>query len=69
MSPGRKLVAVVLTLALLLAINQLVEHGLGDFQINPYYARIIELVGINITLAVSLNLINGQAGQFSLGHA
>ena len=45
------------------------EHGFGDFQINPYYARIINLIGINITLAVSLNLINGLAGQFSIGHA
>ena len=26
-------------------------------------------IGINITLAVSLNLINGHTGQFSLGHA
>src|SRR6266481_7987974 len=27
------------------------------------------IMGINITLAVSLNIINGHAGQFSLGHA
>src|SRR5262245_8435122 len=27
------------------------------------------LIGINVILAVSLNLINGLAGQFSLGHA
>ena len=57
------------TMALLLGLNQVFEHGFGDFQINPYYARIIELIGINITLAVSLNLINGLAGQFSIGHA
>ncbi len=34
-----------------------------------YYKRILMLMGINITLAVSLNIINGHAGQFSLGHA
>jgi branched-chain amino acid transport system permease protein len=34
-----------------------------------YYNRIIVLMGINITLAVSLNIISGHAGQFSLGHA
>ena len=56
-------------LVVLLGLNQLFEHGFGDFQINPYYARIINLIGINITLAVSLNLINGLAGQFSIGHA
>jgi branched-chain amino acid transport system permease protein len=69
MSLGRKLLIIVATLAALAAMNYLVEYGLGDFQINPYYARIINLIGINITLAVSLNLINGLAGQFSIGHA
>jgi branched-chain amino acid transport system permease protein len=34
-----------------------------------YYNRILALIGINVTLAVSLNIINGHAGQFSLGHA
>jgi branched-chain amino acid transport system permease protein len=37
--------------------------------VNPYYAQIIMLCGINIILAVSLNLINGFTGQFSIGHA
>ena len=32
------------------------------------YARIVNLIGINITLAVSLNLINGLADG-SIGHA
>jgi len=65
----RKLPLLVLGIVVLLALNHLFEYGLGDFQINPYYARIIHLIGINITLAVSLNLINGLAGQFSIGHA
>src|SRR5688572_11598001 len=69
MSLARKLVVVVVTMAILLGLNQIFEYGFGDFQINPYYARIINLIGINITLAVSLNLINGLAGQFSIGHA
>ena len=38
-------------------------------RLNPYYVRILLLIGINITLAVSLQLINGISGQFSLGHA
>src|SRR5262245_3687721 len=66
---SRKLPLLVLGLVVLLALNYLFEYGLGDFQINPYYARIIHLIGINITLAVSLNLVNGLAGQFSIGHA
>ena len=36
---------------------------------NPYVTRVILLCGINIMLAVSLNLINGFTGQFSIGHA
>jgi branched-chain amino acid transport system permease protein len=69
MSVSRKLVVLAATLAALLLLNQIFESGFGDFQINPYYARIVDLIGINITLAVSLNLINGLAGQFSIGHA
>jgi branched-chain amino acid transport system permease protein len=38
-------------------------------QLDPYFLRVIISVGINITLAVSLNLVNGYTGQFSLGHA
>jgi branched-chain amino acid transport system permease protein len=38
-------------------------------QIDDYVLNIIVLAGINITLAVSLNLVNGHTGQFSLGHA
>jgi branched-chain amino acid transport system permease protein len=36
---------------------------------NPYFLDIAVSCGINVTLAVSLNLINGYTGQFSLGHA
>src|SRR5947199_509912 len=38
-------------------------------NIDPYYFQLIILSGIFITLAVSLNLINGVTGQFSIGHA
>jgi branched-chain amino acid transport system permease protein len=38
-------------------------------DIGPYYKQIILLIGINIILATSLNLVNGYTGQFSLGHA
>ncbi len=34
-----------------------------------YYLQILSNVGIFITLTLSLNLINGFCGQFSLGHA
>jgi branched-chain amino acid transport system permease protein len=69
MSTARKLALTASTVAALAVVNYLFEYGFGDFRINPYYARIINLIGINVVLAVSLNLINGLAGQFSLGHA
>jgi len=36
---------------------------------NPYIVQVIMLCGINVVLAVSLNMINGFTGQFSIGHA
>ncbi|HEY2954499.1 MAG TPA: branched-chain amino acid ABC transporter permease, partial [Candidatus Eisenbacteria bacterium] len=36
---------------------------------NPYIVQVVMLCGINVVLAVSLNLINGFTGQFSIGHA
>jgi len=36
---------------------------------NRYYLGVVIDIGINVILAVSLNLINGHTGQFSLGHA
>lgn len=41
------------------------ESGVLD----SYVQRIIMLIGIRIVAAVSLQLINGISGQFSLGHA
>ncbi|MBI4364666.1 MAG: branched-chain amino acid ABC transporter permease [Candidatus Latescibacteria bacterium] len=37
--------------------------------LNPYIYRILVLCSINVMLAVSLNLVNGITGQFSIGHA
>ena len=47
----------------------LLIHFFAIDSINPYYASIIIYSGINIILAVSLNLVNGFTGQFSMGHA
>src|SRR3954470_24863897 len=38
-------------------------------SIDPYHLDVVIGIGINIILAVSLNLVNGYTGQFSLGHA
>src|SRR4051812_26684633 len=38
-------------------------------HIDPHHLDVLIGIGINIILAVSLNLVNGYTGQFSLGHA
>src|ERR1700679_2911328 len=35
----------------------------------PYFSQLFILASINAILAVSLNLVNGLSGQFSLGQA
>lgn len=40
----------------------------GQAYLNPYYLRLVEVVGINAILVVSLNWTNGLTGVFSLGH-
>lgn len=37
--------------------------------LDPFAQRLVVLAGLYVTLAVSLNLINGITGQFSIGHA
>jgi branched-chain amino acid transport system permease protein len=54
---------------LLAAIMLAVGVSYFSAQFNRYYLGIAIDIGINIILAVSLNLINGHTGQFSLGHA
>lgn len=54
---------------LLLALAASAIIAKYETAISPYYFQIIIYIGINVILATSLNLINGFAGQFSLGHA
>jgi branched-chain amino acid transport system permease protein len=43
--------------------------GVLNVFLSDYHMRIVNLIGINIALVVSLNLTNGFCGVFSLGHA
>lgn len=52
------------TLLLLLALNFLLPAVL-----HPVAFRVLMLCGIAVIMAVSLNLVNGFTGQFSIGHA
>ena len=60
----KRLLGPLVTLAVLVGLNTVLQRTL-----NPYYLQVLILVGINIILAVSLNLVNGFTGQFSIGHA
>src|SRR4029453_17138613 len=61
----RNLIIALILLAVLYGLDLVFQGRL----ISPYFSRILMLSGIAITLAVSLNLINGFTGQFSIGHA
>jgi branched-chain amino acid transport system permease protein len=39
------------------------------FGAGNYFVYLSLLVGVNVILAVSLNIVNGLTGQFSIGHA
>ena len=54
----------VAVIAVLLVVDLAASRSLS-----PYLLQIVVLCGINVILAVSLNLINGFTGQFSIGHA
>jgi len=59
-----RLGSILLALAGVFGLDALVA-GTG----NDYLQRLVVLAGLYVTLAVSLNLINGITGQFSIGHA
>lgn len=61
-------IAVLVAIALTPLLDWIVKTHSGKY-FNGYYLGILVDIAINIILAVSLNLINGHTGQFSLGHA
>jgi branched-chain amino acid transport system permease protein len=65
------LLQVLLNLKSLIAymVGVWVIHNWLANSLDPYLYKIVVTSGINIILAVSLNLINGHTGQFSMGHA
>ncbi len=56
-------------IALIVAVMISLGISMLSDSLDAYYLDIALNVGINIILAVSLNLVNGHTGQFSLGHA
>lgn len=56
---------VVLSAVIYVVVQLLINSGI----LNPFYANTLIFIGINIILAVSLHLVIGITGQFSIGHA
>jgi branched-chain amino acid transport system permease protein len=57
-------------IAALYLLASLVLQGLDYFGwFNQYYLHVLTVVGMNIILVASLNLVNGYLGEFALGHA
>jgi branched-chain amino acid transport system permease protein len=66
----KALVRAAIVIAALFVVNGLLTGAFTEaISISPYLLQVLNLAGINIILAVSLNLINGFTGQFSIGHA
>lgn len=59
----RPLLTLLIALAAGAALSAYSDH------FDAYYLDVAMGIGINLILAVSLNLVNGHTGQFSLGHA
>jgi branched-chain amino acid transport system permease protein len=60
----RSVLPFLVGIPLLLSVQTVLERqGMDDWTI------ILISIGINVVLAVSLNVVNGFTGQFSLGHA
>jgi len=65
----KRVLVTLVILAVLYALNLVMsEQGLFGFGVPLYQVDLWKMAGINIILAVSLNLINGFTGQFSIGH-
>ncbi|MCI6639242.1 MAG: branched-chain amino acid ABC transporter permease [Pygmaiobacter massiliensis] len=63
--PVRYLINGVLLAIFLVGGTIMVNSGI----VSGYYSKILMLIGINIILAVSLNVATGYLGQLPLGHA
>lgn len=60
----RRLFFAVVIVALLVGVHITTRALFGE-----YVVRVLAMCGVNVMLAVALNLVNGTTGQFSIGHA
>ena len=66
----RQGVTCLVVVLLLYFVNEFLNSRRNGITVfNEFFLRILLLSGIYVTLAVSLNIVNGFTGQFSIGHA
>src|SRR5215210_6896182 len=66
----KRILGALVIVLVLVALNMAMSNeGLFGFGLPYYYSHLLRLAAINIILAVSLILITGFTGQFSIGHA
>ena len=61
---GRYLSVILYAILCLIIITAVRENW-----INAYFQIVIMFIGINVILSTSLNIINGNMGEFAVGHA
>ena len=59
----------LIMLGLSLVIFAILQVLITTKVLTSFWELNLIIIGINVIMAVSLNLINGYTGQFSLGHA
>ena len=65
---GKRIITAVIYTAIIIAVYLILAYVYNDV-LNRHYKAVIIPMGINIILAVSLNITTGFLGELSLGHA
>lgn len=66
---SKRAVSILTKVGVLVAVYAIVQALIMAGVIDAYIQATMVTIGVNIILAVSLNLVVGFTGQFSLGHA
>ncbi|MDF2941415.1 MAG: branched-chain amino acid transporter permease [Herbinix sp.] len=66
---NKKIIALIVKIALIIGIYLIITAFVEFHILNRKYTALLVPIGINIILAVSLNLVTGFLGELSLGHA
>lgn len=69
MTKQKKILSYIVNAVLVAVLFATMQVLISSGAVNAYYSGILMVCGINIILAVSLNLATGFLGQLVLGHA